>query len=86
MARSQVSLLFVSSLYLSQVLDYTHFRVSSAAESFFRPGPPKWLKFKSNCFRWEGLEVRAEAREEQPSSVTPQPDNLQRNTDLTNCC
>ena len=36
----------------------------------------------STCFRWEGLRETAEAREEQPFSVIPQPDNLQRNQDF----
>ena len=36
----------------------------------------------STCFRWDGLRATAEAREQQPFSVIPHCDNLQRNQDF----
>lgn len=50
---------------------------SSSADSSIRPESPKWLYLRSSSLRWEGLELRAEAREAHPSCVIRQPDSLQ---------
>lgn len=44
------------------------------------PESPGWLWLKSSSLRWDGLDIRAEAREMQPFSVIIQPERLQTHT------
>lgn len=74
-----------------QLYNLLYLRVSSfqcgsfsPADSSFTPESPGWLKLRSSSLRLKGLDLSAEAREVQPSSVIRHPESLKTHTHTHN--